>query len=125
VRHAIKDVRIVFPAQYGKLYTELAHQHNIELTPEELVIREMLDEKIVRHVISLYEFADQALDAMETNNIVKLHDVIEETKDSKMRSTIFKKLFMKILSRKATIENGWRIYFYVEIKGHSIKEEPS
>jgi len=80
VRDAIKDVRIVFPAQYGKLYTELAHQYNIELTPEELVIREMLDEKIVRHVISLYEFADQALEAMETNNTVKLHDVIEETK---------------------------------------------
>lgn len=83
VKHTIQDIRIVFPAQYGKLYTELAHQYNIELTPEELVTREMLDEKMVRHVISLYEFADQALEAMETNNMVKLQDVIEETKKLK------------------------------------------
>ncbi|MDO9208086.1 MAG: GGDEF domain-containing protein [Sulfuricurvum sp.] len=83
VKHTIQDIRIVFPAQYGRLYTELAHQYNIELTPEELVTREMLDEKMVRHVISLYEFADQALEAMETNNMIKLQDVIEETKKLK------------------------------------------
>lgn len=80
VKNTIKEYQVVFPAQYGQLYSEIAQMHHVELNPEELVYAEMLDEKMVRHVISLCEYGDRAIDAMEANNALKLKEVIEETK---------------------------------------------
>jgi len=78
-KKTIEPMNIVFPAQYGKIYAQLAKEHNLELKTEELLAREMLDEKMIRHIISLCECTDQALDAMETNDKEKLKAVIEET----------------------------------------------
>jgi diguanylate cyclase (GGDEF)-like protein len=80
VKNTIKDIKIVFPALYGKLYQEAAHTRDIELQPDELLTREMLDEKIVRHVITLAECADQAIMAIETENKAILSKVLAETK---------------------------------------------
>ena len=80
VKEAIKDIKIVFPALYGKLYQEAAHSRDVELKPDELLTREMLDEKIVRHVITLADCADQAIKAIETENKVILATVLSETK---------------------------------------------
>ncbi|HZF70676.1 GGDEF domain-containing protein [Sulfuricurvum sp.] len=80
VKEAIKDLKIVFPALYGKLYQEAAHSRDVELKPDELLTREMLDEKIVRHVITLADCADQAIKAIETENKTILATVLSETK---------------------------------------------
>lgn len=80
VKDTIKDINIVFPALYGKLYQEAAHSHDIELQPDELLTREMLDEKIVRHIITLSDCADQAIMAIETENKAILLTVLAETK---------------------------------------------
>jgi diguanylate cyclase (GGDEF)-like protein len=85
-KKAIESMSIVFPSQYGKIYSQLAKEHNLELKTEELLAREMLDEKMIRHIISLCECTDQALDAMQTNNIEKLKVVIEET--NKLREEV-------------------------------------
>lgn len=78
-KKTIEPMSIVFPVQYGKIYAELAKEHNLELKTEDLLVREMLDEKMIRHIISLCECMDQALDAMETNDKEKLKALIEET----------------------------------------------
>lgn len=80
VKKAIENLKIVFPAQYGKLYYEASLARHIELKPDELLTHEMLDEKIVRHIITLSDCADQAITAIETENKTILASVLQETK---------------------------------------------
>lgn len=80
VKHRIEMMKIVFPATYGKIYSEKAHERNIDLSPEELVTSEMLDERMVRHIISLAECTDQAIDAIEHQDKAKLETILQETK---------------------------------------------
>lgn len=80
VKKAIEGLKIVFPAQYGKLYYDASHSRDIELKPDELLTHEMLDEKIVRHIITLSEYADQAIQAIETKNQTTLTMILAETK---------------------------------------------
>lgn len=80
VKQAIQHLKIVFPAHYGKLYYEAAHTRDIELKPDELLTREMLDEKIVRHIITLADCADQAIIAIESKNKAILNTILLETK---------------------------------------------
>lgn len=86
VKQSIEKKKVVFPAQYGKLYRDIADQHGIELKPDELLTSEMLDEKMVRHIITLSDCADRAIDAMETHNKTALQAIMEETK--KLREEI-------------------------------------
>lgn len=87
VKHTIEKMKIVFPSQYGRLYTELAHAHEIELKPNELLSREMLDDKMVRHIITLGDCADRAIIAIETENKSSLETVLAETE--KLREEIY------------------------------------
>ena len=80
VRTIIDEHKVVFPAYYGKVYAQIAKKHNVELSASELLHKEMLDEKVVRHIVSLSEYADAAIDAMQTQNKEKLQCVINETK---------------------------------------------
>jgi diguanylate cyclase (GGDEF)-like protein len=80
VKHIVGMHKVIFPAYYGKVYMQIAKKHNIELAPNELLHKEMLDEKILRHIISLSEFTNEAVDAMQTQNEEKLQCIIEETK---------------------------------------------
>ena len=43
VKTLIEPLRVVFPAQYGKLYLQAAQAQSIELQPDELFDSEMLD----------------------------------------------------------------------------------
>lgn len=80
VKNLIEPMKVVFPADYGRIYYNKAHDHNIVMTPEELLNREMLDEKMVRHVVSLVECTDTAIDAMEHGDIELLKSVLLKTK---------------------------------------------
>lgn len=80
VKQTITDMPIVFPAQYGKLYYEASQSRHIELKPDELLTYEMLDEKIVRHIITLSDCAKDAIKAIETENKALLASVLNETK---------------------------------------------
>jgi len=86
VKHIVDTHKVVFPAYYGKVYANVAKKYDIELSPSELLHKEMLDEKVVRHIVSLVDYADEAIDAMQTKNQEKLNCVIEETK--KLRDEI-------------------------------------
>lgn len=86
-KQTIEPIPIVFPVQYGKIYAEIAKEHNLELRAEDLFAKEMLDEKMIRHIVSLCECSDQALIAMQTNNVEQLQEVIKETQ--KLRDEIY------------------------------------
>lgn len=92
VKKAIENQKIVFPAQYGKLYYEASLAHHIELKPDELLTHEMLDEKIVRHIITLSDCADQAISAIETENKAILAAVLKETKKLQLEIQDLQKL---------------------------------
>ncbi len=80
VKESIQKLKIVFPADYSKLYTEKAKSHHIELQPTEVFNSEMLDEKMVRHLITLSKCTDEAINAIETEDKFSLKRVLEQTK---------------------------------------------
>ena len=82
----ISKHKVVFPAYYGKVYTKLAKKYKVELSPIELLHNEMLDEKIVRHIVSLAEYTDIAIEAISKEDREKLNLVLQETK--KLREEI-------------------------------------
>lgn len=80
VKESIQKLKVVFPAEYNRLYTEKARSHNIELKPMQVINSEMLDEKMVRHLITLSQCTDDAIRAIETEDKQLLKMVLEETK---------------------------------------------
>jgi len=105
IKTIMQALKVVFPASYGKLYRDLARSHDVELSPDELLSHEMLDEKIVRHILSLSSFAEDAIVAMQTKNEMKLHAIIEETKKlheeiEQLQKIIYEDVLTKSRSRK-------------------------
>jgi diguanylate cyclase (GGDEF)-like protein len=92
VKQIIQNEKIVFPAQYGKLYNDLAHSHDIELKPDEFLTHEMLDDKMVRHVIMLTDCTDSAIVAIETQNKSLLESVLIETRKLQEEIHVLQKL---------------------------------
>lgn len=80
VKKKIESLDIVFPSQYGKLYIESARSLEVELTPDELLDPEMLNEKVIQHVIVLSSCAQRAIQAIENEDKKTLAIVLEETK---------------------------------------------
>lgn len=80
VKNKIQSLKVVFPSYYGKLYAEEAHLLNLDLQPEELLDAEMLDENVVHHVLRLSACAEQAIEAIESEDKKKLSAVLIETK---------------------------------------------
>lgn len=80
VKESIQKLKIVFPADYSKLYTEKAKLHHIELQPNEVFNSEMLDEKMVRHLITLSKCTDDAINAIETEDKLSLKKILAQTK---------------------------------------------
>ncbi len=105
VKAVVDKHKVVFPAYYGKVYSHIAKKNDIELSPNELFHKEMLDEKVVRHIVSLAEYADEAIDAMQTKNKEKLECVIEETKKlqveiEKLQALVYKDSLTQCYNRK-------------------------
>lgn len=105
VKQSMNDLKIVFPAQYGKLYTQSAKKFQVELAPEHLIDHEMLDERIVRHIISLSVFAENAVTAMETGDKKRLIEVIEETKELReeireLQKLVYEDTLTKVFNRR-------------------------
>ncbi|MDP2850256.1 MAG: diguanylate cyclase [Sulfuricurvum sp.] len=80
IKIKIQPLKVVFPSYYGKLYAEEAHALNVELQPDELLDAEMLNENVVNHVLRLSNCAEQAIEAIESEDKKKLSAVLEETK---------------------------------------------
>lgn len=105
VKHIFDMHKIVFPAYYGKEYAKIAKKHGVELSPKEILHKEMLDEKVVRHIVSLVDYVDEAIDAMESKNQEKLDNIIEETKKlrdeiEELQALVYEDSLTKCFSRK-------------------------
>ncbi len=105
VKSIIEPLEIVFPSQYGKLYALEARAQNIDLLPEELLDSEMLDEKVVRHVITLSSCAEKAVTAIEAEDKAALHAVLAETKAlrdeiNSLRKIVYEDALTKSYNRK-------------------------
>ncbi|WP_310440300.1 GGDEF domain-containing protein [Sulfuricurvum sp.] len=79
VKVKIEKLKVVFPADYSRFYTEAAQTHNIELKPNEVLSSEMLDEKMVRHLITLSKCTDDAINAIETEDKQALQTILLRT----------------------------------------------
>ena len=91
-KHAISLKEVVLPVDYGKVYRQFSDEMNVELLPEELLSHEMLDEKVVRHVITLSQCTQEALEAMQTRNETKLHKIMNETEQLRCEVEALQKL---------------------------------
>jgi diguanylate cyclase (GGDEF)-like protein len=121
-KKTIESMNIVFPAQYGKIYADFAKDHNIELKAEEILNREMLDDKMVRHIVLLSEYTNQALDAMVTNNSEKLKKVIEETDKLKheieeLKKVVYEDPLTKSYNRKWFEDNYLSHHNHLHLRG--------
>ncbi|MBN2869466.1 MAG: GGDEF domain-containing protein [Campylobacterales bacterium] len=122
VKSIIGPMEIVFPSQYGKLYTLEARALNIDLHPEELLDSEMLDEKVVRHVITLSACAEKAIVAIEAEDKVALHAVLVEAKALRdeieaLRKIVYEDALTKSYNRK------WFEDLYLDPTGTALRAE--
>lgn len=105
VKEIISSHKIVFPAYYGEIYTQVANSKDIHLKPEELVNREMLDEKMVRHIITLSECTGEAISAMENEDKALLNTVLIKSKKlqdeiNELQKIIYEDALTKSYNRK-------------------------
>lgn len=80
VKKEIEPLKVLFPAQYGHLYALLAKKHDLELKPDQLLNPEMLDERMMRHIMTLSACTDTAIEAIESHDTEKLQHILCETK---------------------------------------------
>lgn len=105
VQEIVNEHKVIFPAYYGKVYAEISKKYDIELSASELLHEEMIDEKIVRHIITLSENANLAIEAMKTKNQEKLQTVLEETKIlhqeiDNLRQVVYEDTLTRALNRR-------------------------
>jgi diguanylate cyclase (GGDEF)-like protein len=80
IKKEVEPLKVLFPAQYGHLYSLLAQKHDLELKPEQLLNPEMLDEQMIRHIITLTACTETAIEAIEMQDTAKLQAILHETK---------------------------------------------
>jgi diguanylate cyclase len=105
VKSIIEPMEIVFPSQYGKLYALEASSLGIDLHPAELLDSEMLDEKVVRHIITLSSCAEKAIEAIEEEDKIALQAVLIEAKQLRdeidtLRKLVYEDALTKSFNRK-------------------------
>ncbi len=80
IKEHIKNLKIVFPSFYGSLYVKTAKEMNIDIEPQELISHELLDEKMINHILSLSHFTQEAIEAMGVQDENVLKNILKETK---------------------------------------------
>lgn len=91
-KHAISTIKVVLPVDYGKFYRQFSAEMDVELSPEELLSHEMLDEKVVRHILTLTQCTQEALEAMQTHDAIRLQHIMEETNKLRLEVEELQKL---------------------------------
>ncbi|MCK9373800.1 MAG: GGDEF domain-containing protein [Sulfuricurvum sp.] len=92
IKKTIEPLNVVLPAYYGKLYAQFAKKYQIELKPDELLNPEMLNEQMLRHIITLAECTDSAIKAIETQNTFQLQTILAETKKLRAETDTLRKM---------------------------------
>jgi len=105
VKQKIKDLNIVFPSHYAKLYVEEANIFHMELNPNELLNSDMLSEKVVHHVITLSSCTQKAIEAIEMEDKTALSAILLETKVlrdeiEELRKIVYEDSLTKSYNRK-------------------------
>ncbi len=105
IKKQIEPLKIVFPSQYGKLYAESARSLDIDLSPDELLNSEMLNEKVIHHIITLASCTEQAIEAIESEDKKTLQIVLIETKSLRdeihaLQKVIYEDTLTKCYNRK-------------------------
>lgn len=121
IKERIKDKKVVFPAYYGKLYNQLAQEYAIELTPEELLNAEMLNEKIIRHILTLNECAAEAIVAIESENKVLLQKILTEAQHLQEEVSVLQKIIYEDTLTK-TFNRKWVDDTLLESDDISVRE---
>lgn len=105
VKKKIKGVEVVFPSLYGKFYTEASRALNIDLTADEMLDSEMLNEKVVHHILTLLSCTEQAIEGIENEDKKILQTVLIETKALRdeiheLQKVIYEDTLTKCYNRK-------------------------
>lgn len=110
VRQKIKNLDILLPSHYAKLYSQEAALHNITLKPEELLDFDLLSEKVVHHVVSLSACTQRAIEAIECEDKIQLKAILIETKAlhseiEELRQIVYEDALTKSHNRKCFEDN--------------------
>lgn len=122
VKEKIQSLNIVFPSHYAKIYGEEACLQNVELHPDELLDSDMLNEKVVNHLISLTSCTQRAIEAIESEDTATLQAVLAETKTlrdeiDELRKIIYEDVLTKSYNRK------WFEDFYLDSDRLTIRKD--
>lgn len=105
VRERSRNLDILLPSHYAKLYSQEAALHNMALKPEELLDSDLLSEKVVHHVIALSACTQRAIEAIEREDKIQLKAILIETKAlrseiEKLRQIVYEDALTKSYNRK-------------------------
>lgn len=105
VKKQMSKLDVVLPRRYYVLFTDIAKENNISLGLEEAATNDTLDDKVVQHVEQLNNSTNKAVNAIETHNVTKLQEVLQETKVlreeiEQLRSAVYKDALTKVFNRR-------------------------
>ncbi len=105
IKVQIESLDIVLPRRYSILFSDLAKANKIDLSGEEVINNELLDDKVVKHVEKLSDSATKAVTAIETNDAEKLQEVLTETQAlreeiEQLRSAVYEDTLTKVYNRR-------------------------
>lgn len=79
IKKTIKNKKVVLPVDYGALYTQIASRFDITLLDDECALKEKINEKIVRHIVTLADCTTEAIDAIKQHDTIALEKILDET----------------------------------------------
>ncbi len=105
IKETIAPMKVVFPAHYSELYNRVALSKEVHLKPEELVNSDMLDEKMMQHIITLSECTDEAINAIENEDKTLLNNILIKSKKlqeevNELQKMIYEDALTKSYNRK-------------------------
>lgn len=105
IKENMKNLEIVLPSFYGSLYVKKAQEMNINLDPQDLIAHELLDAKMIRHIILLNNFTKEAIEAIDAHDEMLLKNILKETKQlyqeiESLKTIIYQNTLTKSFTRK-------------------------
>lgn len=105
IKKEIEPLKVLFPAQYGHIYSLLAKKYELELKPEQILNPEMLDEGMLRHIMTLTACTDTAIEAIEAHDTAKLKNILCEAKKlreeiQELRKVVYEDSLTHVYNRK-------------------------
>ena len=111
----IQDLEVVSPSVYATVFSDIAQGYDVDLSAEEIVVNEMLDEKLSQfskmneqtsdHINQLSKSAEKAVSAIQHKDETLLRETLAETEAlrseiEELKSAVYTDALTKVYNRQ-------------------------